>query len=551
MIAPFKIESDDKSLKQAYIEKCLEKYYVRKINKRRLLLSRDECVSKYGDGEFFHLNVHSKFSALSGSNEPSELFNAAKSLNQKGLAITEIGYLSSIPDAWQASKDTKLKYIAGICAHFSDYEESRRSLPEEEIKNHQFLINACAKYKTPTITVLAKNKAGYKDLLQLNNESWQNGYYYTPRITRSMLKKFNNGNFVILSGSLIDKFVEFGYISDIDHKEYLALSALDYLKWFHNEFKDDFYVEMTMKCQDTVWGSDLDRFSTIHGLIKSSGMNIKYVVTNDVFYLDRSDELVYKALLAIQRNTLLKNIRDYSQELYLKNRAELRATYDMCSYNGVIDRNEFELACDNSIEISNKCESFIADTSPKLPNIPNAAEILRKEVAKSLIEKGMVKDQKKYEVDGKMVTYVEQTKLELDRFISKGFESYFLIMRDLIKHSYDCGKSLGPSRGCCTPDSIINTIDGKKRIDDIKIDDFVYDGFNDIKKVLNVLKYDIDEELFNIEYGDKSMNTTSDHKLYIIRDNKVMLCKASEIKNTDELIISEAQHNIGKNEFKM
>ena len=467
-ILDFAIQGDDKSYKEAYRQKILLRYYRRKVVKRSLKLSRDDCVAKYGNGEFVHLNVHTKFSPLSGVDEPSDLFESAKSIGVGVLGITELGYMSSIPDCYLGAKATKVKFIAGISAYFSDYEVKRRELLDvvtiekdedgvetekttNKIKDHPFLVNACAKYKTPNITILAKNEAGYKELLNLNLMSWADGFYYTPRVTRKMLEKFNNGNLIILSGTLLDKMIELGYTKGIEYPEYGALCAYDYMKWFDEKFGDDFYIELTMRCQDTVWGSDIDRMSTLISLIDSYktdfNKNLKCVVTNDVYYIDKNDEYLYKAMLAIQRNTTMRGIKDYSSELYLKNRAELRATYNECLYNKIMNSDFFEKACDLSIEIGNKCAAFKADTKPKLPQVENGASILKKLVAQALIKGGYAQDKTKYDVDGNMVTYTEQVKIELDRFIEKGFESYFLIMRDIIKFSHDSGWATGPSRG--------------------------------------------------------------------------------------------------------
>ena len=441
-------------IKEDYINKKLAKFYRRQISRRILSLSREECDNKYGTGEFFHLNVHSKFSILNGVNDPSEIFDHANSCGMSGLAVTETGYMSSIPDSWMASQSTGLKYIAGISAYFSDYEVIRRKLIEsdsDDPKNHPALIDACKTYKTPNITILAKNEEGYRELLKLNIESWQNGYYYVPKITRQMLQKYSNGNLVILSGTLIDKFIELGHISSIDNPEYGALSAYDYLEWFQSHFNDDFYVEIVMRCQDSVWGSDLDRLMTTTSLLnkykQEYGKRINTVITNDVRHIDRNHERLYRAMIAISRNSTLKRIRDYSSELYFKTRSELRGTYHECLYNRAFGLDDFEKSCDMSLEISDKCSTFVADTNPKLPEINNAAEILQKKTLKALIRKGLHNNKNKYEVDGKKVTYFEQVKIELTRFIEKGFASYFLIMQDLIKHSHDLGWETGPARG--------------------------------------------------------------------------------------------------------
>ena len=534
------------TFKDDYINKKLKGFYRRKISKRSLDLTREECDKKYGSGDFFHLNCHSKFSILNGVNEPLELFETAKNNGMQGLAVTETGYLSSIPDCYLASKSTNLKYLVGMSAYFSDYEEFRRSLldnPNDDIKNHPALILNCKTYRTPQITIIAKNQEGYKELLNLNAKAWECGYYYVPKITRSMLKNYTNGNLIILSGNLIDKFIEFGYIYNIENRDYKAVSAYEYMEWFSTNFGDDFYMELTMRCQDNIWGSDLDRMMTTYSLMNrlnnEYGIKPNAVITNDVRYIDRKHSKLLQALSAIGRNSTLSRIIDHSSEVYFKTRSELRATYHECLYDRAIKEMDFEKYCDASIAISEKCNTFIADTNPKLPEIDNADEILKEKTIKSLVSKGLHKNKTKYEVDGEMVTYFEQAKIELNRFIEKGFSSYFLIMQDLVNHSYDNNWVTGPSRGCSLPDSPVYTIDGYKPISYIKPNDLIYDMFGDIKKVLNQLCYKIDEEIIEIEYGDTKISVTSDHKLYVVRNKQVIIIKACEIKDADELIISQ------------
>ena len=444
----------DKTVEQAYKEKVLSKFYRRQIKRRSMDLTREECDKKYGTGEFFHLNSHSKFSILNGVDNPSDLFSEAKKCGMQGLAITETGYMSSIPDCYIASKDTDMKYIVGMSAHFSDYETLRQRVDKDDsddIKNYPALTAACKPFRTPQITILAKNEEGYKELVNLNAESWEHGYYYIPRVTREMLKKYANGNLIIMTGSLLDKFIEFGYTASIENPELGALSVHGYLEWFHEHFGSDFYVESVMRCQDSVWGSDLDKLMTqsalIHKLKQEKGINIQTVITNDVRHISRQHENLYRAMMAINRNSTLNRITDYSSEQYFKTRSELRGTYHNCFYDRALTENEFEMACDRSLEVADKCNSFIADTSPKLPEIDNAISTLKRDTVMALKKRGLITDKAKYEVDGVMVTYSEQVKIELTRFIEKGFASYFIIMRDLVKHSHDAGWQTGPARG--------------------------------------------------------------------------------------------------------
>jgi hypothetical protein len=162
---------------------------------------------------------------------------------------------------------------------------------------------------------------------------------------------------------------------------------------------------------------------------------------------------------------------------------------------------------------------------------------LRKTVAKELVKRGLHKIKKKYNVDGRDVTYVEQSKIECDRFIDKGFASYFLITQDIIGFGKKKGWPFGP-RGCSVPDSIVVMGDGaSRRIIDVEVGDFVLDGFGDKQIVENKFVYDVSEDLIEVELEDGVvLSITADHKLYVVRGGRVILIKAGELKDIDEII---------------
>jgi len=82
--------------------------------------------------------------------------------------------------------------------------------------------------------------------------------------------------------------------------------------------------------------------------------------------------------------------------------------------------------------------------SPKIPEITDADSTIKLIVAKRLKQLGLDKCAKRFIIDGKEVTYVEQAKIELQRFIDKGFASYFLITRDLIEYGREQGWPFTP-----------------------------------------------------------------------------------------------------------
>jgi len=61
-----------------------------------------------------------------------------------------------------------------------------------------------------------------------------------------------------------------------------------------------------------------------------------------------------------------------------------------------------------------------------------------------LKKRGLDKDKRKFFIDGNEVTYIDQARIELKRFIDKGFASYFLITRDLIRFGKQHGWPFSP-----------------------------------------------------------------------------------------------------------
>jgi DNA polymerase-3 subunit alpha len=133
-----------------------------------------------------------------------------------------------------------------------------------------------------------------------------------------------------------------------------------------------------------------------------------------------------------------------SSEQFLKTRAELYETFKTHRYSEKVSDEDFEEMCNNTLWVADRCETFKPDTSLKIPSFEEDVKKLRYLVAKGLKERGFDKCTKKYVVDNKSVTYLEQTKIELERILEKGFASYFMITQDLIKWGQSQGWCFGP-----------------------------------------------------------------------------------------------------------
>ena len=224
------------------------------------------------------------------------------------------------------------------------------------------------------------------------------------------------------------------------------IGAVDYVKKFREVFGEDYYIELQMPGVE----GDIELFQQLAAI--ADHLKIKTVITNDTHYLDRKDFELQKLMMAIDQKVTITDPNLFhvnSDEQYLKTRYELRATFIRRGFKDATSSDLFEKSCDNTLEVADKCTTFKPNLDPKLPNTENGKEILVRLAAEGLKKRGLHKDLNKYLVDGVMVTHLEQTQIELNRFIEKGFESYFLITEDLIRCSKSRGWPIGPARGSC------------------------------------------------------------------------------------------------------
>lgn len=436
-------------------------------------LTAKEAEEQYpGSSEFVSLHNHTIFSILDGVASPDAYFKGCAERKWPAFGITEHGVLSSIPDAYIASKETKVKQIVGCEFYYNNYEEYRKvfasreeKVSEIKAKRPEFGLRA---YKNRHITVLAKNAKGYENLLKINKYASEFNFYYKPGVTTKLLENHKEG-LIITSGCLngpVSHEIRNNNIDGFFENGIKIKGAVEILKEHKSKFGEDFYVELQMP-GPTVIG-EVDVFCKLVELAHE--LKIKTILCCDSHYIKREDFELQKVMMAIDQGMQVDNpdlFHVNSSEQYFKTRYELRATFHL---NGFIDRlpiSEFEIACNNTLEINDKCEIFKPDLNPKLPKIDNAETKLRELAYIGLKNKGFDKDNTKYLMDEKMVTYTEQLEIELKRIIEKGFASYFLIILDLIKASTDEGMDIGPGRGSIAG-SVLSYLIGIHSIDPLK-----------------------------------------------------------------------------------
>lgn len=417
--------------------------------------------SKYsGPTGFAHLHSHSIYSALDGVATIQQYAEACVQRGWPGMSITEHGHMASVPDLYFTFKEHKLKPIPGCEIYFNDYEPIRQRLEEQGIKvrspawRAQNIELSQRINRNRHLTVLCKNQTGLENLLTLTTEAYQDGLFGagTTQYNRIWFEKLcsKKEGLIVLSGCLNGpvchelRYKEVkdkeGNIISIRDDQTRVAAAVDYIKKFKDAFGEDYYIELQMP------GIEGDHvvFQQLVSIAKH--FKIKTVITNDSHYLDRRDYDIQTVMMAVAQGVTVDSpdlFHVNSSEQFFKTRAELWS-YFMSNPYSRVGEDIFHESCDNTLEIVDKCEYIALDSNPKFPRIEDDAKTLTDITVKALIKKNLHKSTRVFVMDGKEVTYVDQMKIELQRFINKGFASYFLITQDLIKYGKSRGWIFGP-----------------------------------------------------------------------------------------------------------
>ncbi len=395
--------------------------------------------------DFCHLHVHTKFSPLDGVASPEQYMEACAKARWNAIAFTDHGNMACVPDAYFASEELGIKYVAGCEVYLNMMQEAwlraqQKQIKMSDLKKKGYSDKLLQRIRRNNhITILCKNQIGYRNLLAILRIAWSRGFYYKPRVWPNIISQHKDG-LIILSGCL-NSIVSY-YIVE----KQLALAKKTILD-FKKMMGDDFYLEIQMP------GDKVENSHSIlqHTVELAKETNVKTVITNDVHYIDRKDHELQKILMAIDQNLMVDDPKLFytnSDEQFLKTRLELFSTLAACRYDQDMSEDDLRKACDTTLEVAEKCQTFTPDRDPKLPAIPNADLLLLTRIKDELKNRKLWDCKDTFVVDGNAVTYKQQALLEYNRIREKGFSSYFLIMTKIVNYSTQkLNLPVGPARG--------------------------------------------------------------------------------------------------------
>jgi len=457
--------------------------------------------------DFVNLHNHSYYSLLDGLSSPKALAEQALSMGQKSLALTDHGTCAGLYNFQKACQKVGIKPILGMETYMTP--DMSINTKEQDAKDSQ----------TWHLVLLAKNKQGYKNIMQLSSLAYLDGFYRKPRLDFNLLEKYKEG--IVVSTACCAG--ELSYYINNDQNQ----SAIDMVNKYKDVFGDDFYLEvMTHKYFEASKSQeDLEKklASAIYKLSKKSG--IKCIATQDVHYAKREHWASQDVLLAVQTHNCIKNpdrMTFNSNDFYLKSTEEMKKIY-----------GHLPDLLTNTVGIAEKIENgVIVPDKDLLPNV-DLPEGVKDEEAylKILVTDGM----KRHGLINKP-EYRERARYEMGVLSNCGYIRYFLILWDIINFCKRADIRVGIGRGCFLPESEIITTAGKKQIKDIVKKDEVlaYDG--EFHEVLKKMNYAVDEEIIDITMDDgRVISCTLDHKIHVQTKEGLKWIEAKDLTEDVEI----------------
>jgi len=501
---------------------------------------------------YVSLHVHSDYSKLDSIAKVSGLVGKAKSLGMKSLALTDHGTISGWIKFYEECKKQDMKPIFGIEAYIVEdamrIKDLDKEIEELEEKQANWMPlfdgimeneNGVEKLKEQKgkerksnhVILLAKNEAGYRNIIKLSTWGYLNGYYYKPRIDLKILEKHKEG--LIVTSACLGGQISFNIM-----KGDLA-TAENYVQRYHKMFGDDFYIELQLH--------PVEEQVTVNKqmLVFAKKYNIKTVISQDVHYLDAEDvelhEIVIKLKNKEKTKTLTKDegqtIRGIdiarevkgmgnSRQAFVKERMLLAKqadeknsgdsdgyfynareyyfkTYDEMKKawkenHDYITDEEFYGSMQNTLDIADQVDKISAySTVAYLPKINNETDKEPRDLLREIVRSGAkTKLGPKVKLNPELKTiYEKRLKEELGVINDLGFEEYFLIVWDFINWCRENDIRVGPGRGS-VGGSLVAYVTDITKIDPVQ-HGLLFSRF--INKTRSSAKYKLDFSDFPLE----------------------------------------------------
>jgi len=357
---------------------------------------------------FVHLHCHSEYSLLDGANRIDDLIARAQELEQPALAITDHGNLHAAWEFQEKAKKAGIKPIIGMEAYVAPGDRRLKSRGAPGQKPYYHLV------------VLARELAGYRNLVKLASYAYTEGFYTRPRVDRELLARYSEG-LIVSSACLAGEIAVHLQQGD-------EAGARDVAAWYAETFRDRYYLEV--QGHDSEGQARLNR----QVLQLANDVGLPVIATNDAHFLKATDHDAHDVLLCIGlgRDRDDKDRMRYDGGLYFKSAVEMAERFP--------DRPDV-LA--NTLAIADQCDVHFSKKY-HVPSFPLPSGVASEnELLVQLATAGAID---RYG-DPLPQPVKERLEYELGVVTKTGYAGYFLIVADFIGAARARGIPVGPGRG--------------------------------------------------------------------------------------------------------
>jgi DNA polymerase-3 subunit alpha len=369
---------------------------------------------------FIHLHVHSAYSLLEGALPVKALAKLAAADGQPALAITDRNNLFGALEFSEALAGEGVQPIIGCSLNLA--------FPLAADETPRPGARAAAHHGS--IVLLAKDAAGYSNLMRLSSQAFLDTGDSAPHVTLARLEQ-NAAGLIALSGGP-DGPADRAFAAGNDALAQERLAALAAI------FPGRFYVEI----QRHGLARERSVEPRLLGWAYENGAPL--VATNEAYFPKRAVFDAHDALLCIAEGRYVAedDRRRLSPDHYLKSRSEMAALFA-----------DLPEAIENTVEIAKRCAFRPAPRKPILPQfVPGAKNAAEAEAAelRAQAEAGLERRLAAIPLHLRAASeedYRKRLAFELDVITRMKFPGYFLIVADFIKWTKAQGIPVGPGRG--------------------------------------------------------------------------------------------------------
>ncbi len=354
--------------------------------------------------DFAHLHLHSEFSLLDGMGKINDYMARMGELGMTAAALTDHGVMYGAMDWLKAGKKHGVRTIVGLEAYVA---------PDGMLNRQKAPIHH--------LTLLARNEAGYRNLLTLASKASLQGFYYRPRIDYDLLSRHADG-ITCLSGCL-SSHVASHILKDRDREARQLID--DMTQWFG---KDHLFLEVMDH------GMPEQHKMTAFLIEEHKRTGLPLVATNDVHFVRREDHPAHDILLCIQTGATVDDPNRFSSktdQIYMKSGDEMLERF-----------GEIPEAVANTMRVVEQCDLQLGKPGYLMPHfaVPDGFDTAT--YLEHLCREGALRNYGHIEGEVR-----ERLDYELSVINDMGFPTYFLVVWDFVRYARERGILVGPGRG--------------------------------------------------------------------------------------------------------